>query len=520
LRPRPPAQTMRTAGDGVTARGFTKADLAALGTVAAVWILLIGFSKRPLTLTIVDDAYIYLRVIENWLSGAGWTYNTGDLTVSFNPLTSPLYALFVALVRAVTGPGPVTLLATYAVGLAAFVCVHYLGLRDNGRLFAMVTAIATSSGYVLRHSVGMETSVYLALILATALAYQRGRYWAAGLLSGLVALVRPEGVALVGVIGLLHLVARRRILWPLIVGSAIVVLPWVLISWSAFGGVLPHTVRLKAVQSGIGVWREQGSWLTAFLSQPVAPLVTYTIAGVGAVWAWKEFRQGKSYVLIIAGFGMVQVAGFSLLRAPVGYFWYFAPGNLAVDTLLVAGLFVSARGLGRWWQRRRSREPALSSNGRVSGTWRRARAAVVCLLAVLAASQGGAAEWTEGIKPYCLASDYRDVGLWISENSPPEVRVAAAEIGYLGYYSNRRIRDIHGLIHPEALESVAQERWDWWFTSDPPEIVVIHVPPWHGEPSREWWPEESLREFERRYAEIYGGPRLEVYGLRTLFWRE
>jgi hypothetical protein len=181
----------------------------------------------------------------------------------------------------------------------------------------------------------------------------------------------------------------------------------------------------------------------------------------------------------------------------------------------LAGLFALARWLPRWWGRRPGRALAQGAAGSAARPAQRARLALGFVLALVAANQLGASPWRK-IRPYRLAADYSAVGRWIAQSTPPTARVACTEIGYLGFYSRRPIRDIHGLIHPEAMAPIAREEADWWFTVDPPELIVVHDPPWRGEPSPEWWPPESLAAFVDGYAEIHALPTLKVYGRRSL----
>ena len=43
------------------------------------------------------------------------------------------------------------------------------------------------------------------------------------------------------------------------------------------------------------------------------------------------------------------------------------------------------------------------------------------------------------------------IGLWLRENTPEHARVALEPIGYVGYYSQRRILDEVGLVSPEMV---------------------------------------------------------------------
>src|SRR5205085_11720279 len=45
----------------------------------------------------------------------------------------------------------------------------------------------------------------------------------------------------------------------------------------------------------------------------------------------------------------------------------------------------------------------------------------------------------------------RQVGMWLNTHASPEAAVAVKDIGYIGYYSKRRILDLAGLVSPECI---------------------------------------------------------------------
>jgi len=46
---------------------------------------------------------------------------------------------------------------------------------------------------------------------------------------------------------------------------------------------------------------------------------------------------------------------------------------------------------------------------------------------------------------------------WIKQNTPPESRIAAHDIGALGYFANRKIIDLAGLVNPEVIPIIRNE---------------------------------------------------------------
>jgi hypothetical protein len=475
---------------------FDRRDAAILVLVFGVWTAWGVLARGTLGLAVVDDAYIYLRVVDNIIAGKGWTYNAHN---SVNPLTSPLFPLLLIPLRFIGLDAIGTLWTAYGLGILAIAVLQYLAFRHEGRLLATVMALTTASGGVLMRSAGMETSIFLACILASALAYQRNRPLLAGVLAGAAALARPEGVALIAVLSAVHLLRTRRVPARMLIGWALPVLPWLAYSYWSFGSILPHTVSIKAIQSGIGYWAEQPAWLRTFLRQARVLPLTMLLFVIGVANAWSRCLQGDPFALVVVGFGCVQVTAYAVLGAPAGYFWYYAPGNLAIDTGVILGLFWVGHYIRRYSARSGPIEPLSGWRAVAAGT------VVVALMTQLGATQA------RMVEPYRLAAEYLNAGRWIDANLPPDVRVACTEIGYLGYYSQREIRDMHGLIHREAVEPLRRAQWDWWFASDPPEVIVVHNPRWYGEPAPAYWRQESLRRFEKDYRSVYTNGSIEIF---------
>lgn len=196
----------------------------------------------------------------------------------------------------------------------------------------------------------------------------------------------------------------------------------------------------------------------------------------------------------------MQVVAYSWLRAPVGYFWYLAPGNLAVDVAVAFAVFR----ICAWVLVECGDKAGLSLNQSVYN-------AVVAALVFIGMLYFSAAPYSM-LKPYRLGDEYTRVGEWIDRNTPKNSIVAATEIGYVGYFSGRNIRDIHGLIHPEARQYLKVEQWEWWFKSDPPNVIVVHKPAWPGEPGYGvGWQPDTLRDFRDSYEMVKSFGLVEIY---------
>ncbi|MBN2105970.1 MAG: hypothetical protein JW832_00980 [Deltaproteobacteria bacterium] len=476
---------------------FRVRDILALSMLALYWAAFVTASPASMQKSLVDDAYIFQRVVDNFWDGHGLTYNYDAMV---NPITSPFYAFILAGAKVFPCAAPATISFVYLSGLIALGAGIYFGIRQYNRLLALTMAIFVSSASVPIRSWGMETSTFMACIVFSILAYTHGRYLTAGMFCAFTALSRPEGIALIGVLAGAHLLTERKLLWGMLTVFAATLTPWLLYSWATYGHIVPSSVSVKAIQHTIGWWRKQPSWLNFFLNQPLIPWVSYPLAALGVFQAYRDFMNGHRFLLLIMAFGAIQVAAYSLLDAPVGYFWYLAPGNMALDIAIVLGAFTLGQSIFGLFEANK----ALHVSAVI-------RAAFISVMVLVYMTKFAAAPFSR-LKPYRLGSEYRAAGEWIEQNTPGDFVVAATEIGYIGYFSKRRIRDIHGLLHPEALPSLQKEEWDWWFKSNPPQVIVMHSPPWKGEPSGlPDWQSHSLQQFRDQYRRIISFRQVAVY---------
>ena len=468
---------------------WTSLDAAFLAGAAAVVTALCA-SLIP---ALVDDSFIYLRIAANIGTGQGWLYN---LTEVSNAATSTSYTLLVAAIGLVLGYSEATLATAYGLTLYALWALQYAAWHGEGRGRAIAIATGTALGGVLLRSFGMESPLMLACVSATALSYRaQGDSWRTGALAGLTALTRPEGIALLGLIGLVELVRGRRIAWRSVLAAGLVILPWVAFATWYFGTARSQTGEIKALQRHMGWWATQPGFLFSFLGQPRWLPATLALATGGAWLAVRRWLRGDAFALLCIGFGVIQVLGYQLMDAPSGYVWYFIPGNFAVD---LGVMLFGTWGIGVLARR---------------FSWRPALAVAVTLVALPVLMRLGMSPQVRLPGEYRLAAEYRAVGHWLDAHGAPGDVVAATEIGYLGWYSGLGVLDIHGLAHPRAVPWLRQHNLHWWWdTGERPRYVVIHDKPWFGEPgSEETWPPALNAEFFRQYRPAFQYETLRVF---------
>lgn len=435
---------------------------------------------------LVDDAFIYLRVAENLASGTGMVYNAGEYS---NAVTSPIYTLILAALCRIAGAGPHNLLAAYFIGMAGIPIVLYLVFRKESRILAILISLAVMSDAVLLKSVGLETSCFLFTVLAAAYAFQSKRYVACGFLCGLAGLMRTEGVALIVVICLINLLIHRRMAWASLFLFIAIITPWAIFSLCYFNTLIPNSVIIKTTQSEMLSYDSNIVWLFEFLKQSGFPWLTLPLSIIGLICIGRDLFRGREFGAVVVAFTLIQISVYSVMDAPV-YYWYFALGNMAINICIVIAVY-RVIGFGmRLWSQRSSFEAGLKKK-----RFDLIPSTIIVAFCIII-SGASPLSWPS---PYRLADDYREVGTWIADHTDLSAEVACVEIGYIGYYSQRPVCDMAGLLHKEAVDHLRAGDSAWWLTAHTPEVVVMHVPPWLGEPSPKRWKTSLMHRFRDDY---------------------
>ena len=395
----------------------------------------------------IDDAYITFRYARNLAEGLGLVYNPGEWVLG---TTTPLWAAILALGDRLGFAD----LATLATGVSA-VCdaasagiLASLAMRFTGRLpvAALVGMAWALNPMSIAFAVGgMETSLFVLACVSALSLCAWGRYHLlAAALAGLSALIRPEGLLLVGVVLGWRLLRDRRLPVVAAMVAASPVLGEGFLLVSQYGSPLPHSLAAKQVAY-------QGAWpltnaLALVMQAGLPGWSTYLLAAVPAVVGLPLALVGCATLVYLVRLGLPWVSshglawqpfvGFAVLYAAfyalVGlrgvrlFPWYLVP-------LVPFFLLGAAAGLARL--------------GRARAPWLAAAVLVWQLPAIdwqhAPLLPTGSSLWREAV--------LLDAGRELRASLPPSAVVAAPEIGALGYASNLRILDTVGLVSPAAL---------------------------------------------------------------------
>lgn len=419
----------------------------------------------------IDDAYITYRYVRNLLSGNGFVFNPGEHILG---TTTPLYTLLLTLIGAPFGSGAdLILLAWIGNAIAGvFVCIMILaigkrlGHQGAGMATAAIWAIAPMG--VTFAIGGMETSLFIALVLASFHFHLAGqRTWLAACAAA-VLLTRPDGLLFLAPLG----IEQIRQVWKgqsdgswqqIATPVAVLVIPlglWAVFATAYFGSPITHSVTAKVAAYQLApeaaTVRLLQHYATPFLGHitfgnwwiAVGLIVFPALFVVGAIGL---IRSGvETWPLFVAPW--LYFAAFSIAN-PLIFRWYLAPPL----PLYMFGILVGV--------------------SRLSKDLRVPQLLPLCTTAFLLMTLNGwvlhpdhgpdrPAPEMAYIKLELL---YEQVGRELRTEIEGDQVIGAGDVGALGYFSGARILDTLGIISPQATS---------FYPADP-ELYVINyaVPP-------------------------------------------
>jgi hypothetical protein len=223
----------------------------------------------------------------------------------------------------------------------------------------------------------------------------------------------------------------------------LLLVPYLVFNWRSSGRIWPNTFYAKqteyAAQLAWPIWTRLWRVLLPPLTGPQLLLVPGIALALGGV-ARKGLRGRLDAWLgwLPVAFAMLHLLLYAL-RLPVSYQHgrYLMP---AIPFLIVGGL-------GGLLPRLALQHPSMLA--RIIGrSW--IAAGVVLSVSFLVI---GARAYQRDVT--VIDNEMVDVARWLSEHTEPDDLVAAHDIGAIGYYAERPILDLAGLISPEVIPMLA-----------------------------------------------------------------
>ena len=462
-----------------------------MGARNRVWVILGGVMLLAVIARLlpgprtIDDAFITFRYARNLLDGLGFVYNPGVATLG---TTAPLFALLMAALGGVTGlrdfPQFAVLVSAAAdAGTVALLFLLARRLIDNDWIAALPAALWALSPYSVTFAVGgMETSVTIFWMFAATALFVLSRHrsgWAEagiGLCVGLGFLTRADSLLWSGPLLLGQVVAvwrdGRRLPWRTWLAVALVLAPWALFSTVTFGSPIPNSVNAKAnvylipplssfatmlqvyanVFASFDLFGAPGTMIAGILV-----LVTWLFA-LPAAWR-RAPRLLPLFIYPALYFVVFAVANRLIFR------WYMAPPLPVLMLVAFAGLWAALAPLARTPR-------GMAVRAAVAGIL-----GVLCVASSLADWQLHPDHGSDRPAPRMAWHEiellYRQMAEFLVDEKgvTAETRIAAGDIGAIGFFTGATIVDTIGLVTPEMAA---------YYPADPaiiPEGQNYAVPP-------------------------------------------
>lgn len=466
---------------------------------------------------IADDAYITLRYSYNLLHHGVFTYNYPNAHLT-GAETSPLYGLLLApLLRFFTPVQSSNIVMVVSVASAA-VLLFELIKREWGGVAGFLAALVLLLNDYLYSTRGMETSLFIFACLAAILLLHSvakdlitvhkkarlGKALAAGLILAIAVFIRGDAAILL-LFPAAELVMgfgrnyrqakndeRLRLQDPyafiepepklirstfetagkpvktflsILLGILLVTVPMAVFLEIETGRFIPGTLLAKEAQARSGYWGRGWLYYTNMEDFIKTNPWHYEIYALGAlaalglivVFVSRSHWKNRPMTLSIIGFGLLQLIAYGNILIVPFYHWYMGPQIMAVSALAAIAVGVSITKFRRAISAKLLAIPA------------------VALFAYFAYSSVTLIGPT-GI-PWRQDS-YMQAAAWLDANTPSNATVAATEIGYLGYYSQRKMIDYVGLLNTQTADWVKQGNLFYWIYTYKPDYWIVHKPLW------------------------------------------
>lgn len=418
-----------------------------------------------------DDSYIVYRIVRNIMNGHGWVYNIGE---SHNASTSVLNTLMITVFSCLTGN---IRLAAHIIGTVAVLTTGLIGyklFRDKfGNSIGVLTAYLLIRELGNNLTWGLECNLFIAfLMLFVFLEEYQKNSWP---LLGVLVLTRPDGILMVGLKWLKEFISRRQYSVRGLFIVLIILMPWLIFSLHQFHQFFPDTFSQKIWQGYSGYWGASPVYLKG--------LVRYYVKSSGlllktsmvlAVIGMLRMKRDRSHLLYIILFVLLQQLAYTIFNVPM-YHWYRALPDFLI---VISALYAIGAFLNSIQNRYQHRFASLAQRFlHLTPQFRKELSLSVPLLmlilAVLTLSSG-----YENPKV-----DQRDISythiIDKIDKQYSQGRLAATEVGTIGFYTDRTIVDICGLTSSKG-QFLTGQRMNAFY-NDPPELLLLHDPIWGHE---------------------------------------
>jgi hypothetical protein len=321
---------------------------------------------------------------------------------------------------------------------------------------------------------GMEITLFIFLSLLLLVQFASGSpKWLMGIVGGLLTLTRPEGFVLAALVGAglvlpesererdegrsIPLPDRARTLLLYALGYTVLLIPYIVFNLSVSGSLFPNTFYAKNVEYAklfqvpfIMRWLDLSRVPWEGAQVLLLPGLVFAVANLAGKKEWRS--------LVPFGWVLLLPALYAL-RLPVAY----QHGRYEMPIIPLIGLY-GIYGTAALLRRVRIRV--------VRAAWGISVAVLVVVLWLMRAN-------VYADEVAIIDCEMVQTAQWVAANASPDASVAAHDIGALGYFYDKQIIDLAGLVSPEVIPFMRDEGRLRDFLVSRKATLAIFFPDWY-----------------------------------------
>ena len=434
--------------------------LAGIAVLTGLFFLFIAKTQNGYFCFPLDDSWIHLTFARNIVEYGSFSYYKNQLATSGS--TSPLYTFILAgfyffsknefIISYIIGISSLALAFFFMFKLAK---LHFASAKWLAVLCALLLAIQPIVNLIAVS--GMETTMFIALVVISLYNYKKKNWTALGISLGLLLWCRPDGLVLWAAILADYFIvmvlenskrskkeeriSARELITPFSIAAGIAI-GYFLFNYFLSGSLLPNTYRAKLEIHKYSLrteflQRDLFKYYTApeFVMYFVPFLLSVIIIINGIIR--KKYNEYSVYFIFPAGLIFIY---WLLLPYSSSFGRYLMPIIPCYIILAVYGVRVVSEFISTKF---RSPTPG---NFLLAGYI--AASVILCIIYLNNISD----LYTDSCKYY--QDRHVTAGNWINRNTPPEAVVATHDIGAIEFYGKRKLVDMVGLISPEIIDNM------------------------------------------------------------------
>lgn len=452
----------------------------------------------------LDDAWIHQTYARNLAESGEWFFSPGIRSAGS---TSPFYTILLSVGYLVELNtffwtfmlGWLCLLGTALTGSAIFKTLE-ISIPKPGLWIGLFLLFEWH--LVWAAVSGMETLLFAWFVLLTlSCTLRKPVNWiVAGLLVGSSVWLRPDGITLLGpiifAIYFSEISWKKRLRAIFLVSISVFFLVAVYACFNNWlgGGIIPNTFSAKQAEylelQQVPLWKRFAAQIKMLLvggGLLLLPGFVFSVyyATRKKLWVWQGWILWIFCFLFIFAW-----------RLPVTY----QHGRYAIPSMVI--YFVM--GLIGMSMLAKNHQPIAMRKRILAKSWVWATAVVVAVFWIM-----GAHAYSQDVA--IIETEMVETAKWVQKNTPLDSLVAAHDIGAIGYFGNRKLIDLAGLVSPEVIPIMRDQSKlsDYLSQNDVDYLVVF--PGWYPQITECRLP---LFVSNGKFSLSAGGENMAVYSWR------